>query len=86
MFYLKGKKIISPKLENYFTPLTLAIWIMDDGGWANPGVRISTYNFSLYETKYLILLLKNLYNLDCTFQMLKNSTQSSIYIKKKICT
>jgi len=83
MFYRKGKKIISPKLENYLTPLALAIWIMDDGGWANPGVRISTYNFSLDETKYLILLLKNLYNLDCTLQILKNGIQSSIYIKKK---
>ena len=83
MFYRKGKKIISPKLENYLTPLALAIWIMDDGGWANPGVRISTYNFSLIETKNLIFLLKKLYNLDCTIQILKNGTQSSIYIKKE---
>ena len=83
MFYRKGKKRISPKLENYLTPLALAIWIMDDGGWANPGVRISTYNFNLDETQNLIFLLKKLYNLDCTRQILKNGTQSSIYIKKE---
>ena len=83
MFYKKGKKIISPKLEYYLTPLALAIWIMDDGGWVNPGVRISTYNFSLAETEYMINLLKNLYNLDCTLQILKIGTQSSIYIKKE---
>ena len=83
MFYKKGKKIISPKIENYLTPLALAIWIMDDGSWANPGVRISTYNFNLQEVEFLIYLLKKLYNLDCTIQILKNNTQSSIYIQKK---
>ena len=83
MFYKKGKKIISPKIENYLTPLALAIWIMDDGGWANPGVRISTYNFNLQEVEFLVYLLKKLYNLDCTIQILKNNTQSSIYIQKK---
>jgi len=83
IFYRKGKKIISPKLENYLTPLALAVWIMDDGGWANPGVRISTYNFSLDETKFLVLLLKKLYDIDCTVQILKNGIQSSIYIKKE---
>jgi hypothetical protein len=83
MFYRKGKKIISSKLENYITPLALAVWIMDDGGWANPGVRISTYNFNIYEIEFLVSILKNLYNLDCTIQILKNGTQSSIYIKKE---
>ena len=36
MFYHKGKKIIKPSIENYLTPLCLAVWIMDDRGWANP--------------------------------------------------
>ena len=58
MFYHKGKKKISLKIENYLTPLSLAVWIMDDGGWANPGVRISTYNFELKEVKFLVSLLK----------------------------
>lgn len=83
MFYHKGKKRISFKLENYLTPMAIAIWIMDDGGWANPGVRISTYNFSLDEIKFLVSLLKKLYNLNCTIQILKNGIQSSIYIKKE---
>ena len=32
MFYHKGKKVISPEIANYMTPLCLAIWISDDGG------------------------------------------------------
>ena len=83
MFYRKGRKIVSLKIESYITPLALAVWIMDDGGWANPGVRISTYNFSINEVNYLISLLKKLYNLNCTIQILKNGTQSCIYIKKE---
>ena len=83
MFYHKGKKKINSKIENYLTPLALAIWIMDDGGWANPGVCISTSNFELEEVKFLVLLLKKLYDLDCTVQILNNSIQSSIYIKKE---
>jgi hypothetical protein len=83
MFYRKGKKIISTEIEKYLTPLALTVWIMDDGGWANIGVRISTYNFNQTEIKFLVLLLKKLYDLDCTIQFLKNGTQSSIYIKKE---
>ena len=31
----------------------------------------------------MVSLLKKLYDLDCTVQVLKNGTQSSIYIKKE---
>ena len=31
IFYPEGIKIIPEKLENYLTPLTLAVWYMDDG-------------------------------------------------------
>lgn len=82
MFYLKGKKIISPNLINYLTPLALAVWIMDDGGYANPGVRIATYNFSLKEVELLISMLKKLYGLNCTMQVLSNRSQANIYIPK----
>lgn len=83
MFYRKGRKIINPKIDNYLTPLALAVWIMDDGGWVGSGVRISTYNFSIEETKFLIYLLEESFNLHCTIQILKNGNQSSIYIKKE---
>lgn len=49
MFYKKGKKYISKDIEQYLTPLALAIWIMDDGGWAKPGVRIAANSFTIEE-------------------------------------
>jgi hypothetical protein len=32
LFYVNGKKTISPELINYLTPMALAFLIMDDGG------------------------------------------------------
>jgi len=31
MFYKKGKKVLSPTIEQFITPLALAVWIMDEG-------------------------------------------------------
>jgi len=81
MFYHKGKKVIKPLIENYMTPLCLAIWISDDGCWAKPGVRIATNCFSYSEIELLVKILKNKFNLDCTIQLLKTSNNYSIYIK-----
>jgi len=81
MFYKKGKKYIHPEIENYLTPLALAIWIMDDGGWTKYGVRIATNDFELKEVEFLIRVLKNKFNLDCTIQYLKDIDRYSIYIK-----
>ena len=53
----------------------------DDGGWAQPGVRIATNCFSIDEVKLLVKILKNKFNLDCTIQLLKASGNHSIYIK-----
>lgn len=81
MFYHKGKKVINPMIENYMTPLCLAVWISDDGSWAKPGVRIATNCFSLIEVELLVKILKSKFNLDCTIQSLKLSNNYSIYIK-----
>jgi ubiquinol-cytochrome c reductase cytochrome b subunit len=67
MFYHKGKKVF--KLNPiYLTPLALAIWIMDDGDWTKYGIRIATNYFELREVEFLIKVLKNKFNLDCTVQ------------------
>lgn len=81
LFYKKGIKTVSVKLEQYLTPLALAIWIMDDGGWAKPGVRISSNSFKLEEVQLLANLLKKLFYLNCTVQKTNTPGQFSIYIK-----
>jgi len=77
MFYNKGKKVISLKIEKYLTPLALAVWIMDDGGWAKPGTRIATNSFKLEEVEFLASVLRKNFDLDCTVQ--KNRNYWSIF-------
>lgn len=81
MFYKKGKKVISSNIGQYITPLALAVMIMDDGGWANPGVIISTNSFSLEEVQILSNILRNKFNLDCTVKKIGMIDKYSIYIK-----
>lgn len=83
MFYSNGKKTISinKKIEEYIDPLALSIWIMDDGGWTNYGVRISTNSFTLEEIEFLVKVLKDKYELNCTIQKIETVDQYSIYIK-----
>jgi hypothetical protein len=80
MFYKKGVKYINADLVKYITPLALAIWISDDGGWAKPGVRIATNSFKLKEVEFLVEVLSNKFGLDCTIQTLKPSDNYNIYI------
>lgn len=81
-FYVRGKKKIPHNLEIYFTPLSLAILISDDGTFTNAGVRIATNAFVKEDVEYLSKLLKNKYNLDSTVQKLSYVDQYSLYIKK----
>jgi hypothetical protein len=83
MFYNKGKKTIPLNIYEYLTPLALAVWIMDDGGWTNYGVRIATNSFKLKEVELLQDVLKSKYNLETTIQNIYIKDQYSIYIKKQ---
>ena len=65
-FYLNSKKIIDFELLNkYFNELSLAVWIMDDGGLTGRTKRnsIATNNFSLEEVIKLKEFLEKKYNL-----------------------
>ena len=89
MFYSEGRKIISPELINYLTPMALAFLIMDDGGWVSgsKSVRISTNNFTKEEVQLLSQMFKTKFDLDCTVQLLSKGEGNtpkdkySIYIK-----
>lgn len=53
-FYINNRKVIPNFIGEYLTPLTLAIWIMDDGYLLkNKGLKFSTNSFTLKEIKFL---------------------------------
>lgn len=57
-FYQKGKKVVPDLIKEYLNPLTLAVWIMDDGSYNKKTVDISTYSFSFKDIKRLQEALK----------------------------
>ena len=82
LFYSKGKKRLNCNLQHYITPLALAVWIMDDGGKAGGGLRISCNAFTYEEVMFLKNLLEKKYKLNCTIQKIYIKDKYSIYIKK----
>ena len=80
-FYYKGKKKLPNKdiLNNYLTPLALAIWIMDEGTFVKNGIIIATYNFTLEEHTIIVSILKKKYDINSIIQKMDN--KYVIYIK-----
>ena len=83
MFYNNGRKEIPGNIYEYLTPLALAVWIMDDGGFTNYGIRLATNSFKLKEVELLQDVIKSKYNLETTIQNIYIKDQYSIYIQKK---
>ena len=79
----KFLKIVPLNIEEYLTPLALAIWFMDDGSKLEPGVRIATNNFTLNEVQFLCDILYKKYNLIATVHSGGKDKGFVLYINKK---
>jgi recombination protein RecA len=67
IFYPGGKKIFPPKFNKYVSPLSLAVWYMDDGNYSEGrNVKIAADGFSLRDRKKIKELLFRKFNLKCT--------------------
>ena len=65
-WYVKGVKLIPENIESLLTPVRLAYWFIDDGGWTGKRIHLAT---NRYTPEHTILLIKNLeskYCLKCT--------------------
>ena len=77
-------KVIPKSLDNYLTPLALAIWIIDDGCKLGKGLKFTTNCFSYKDVQYLLYLLHNKYNIKTTIHKgNKENTQFVIYVWKE---
>lgn len=64
LFYTSTKKKVIPNnIEEFLTPLALAIWIMDDGTFKSPGLRIATNWFKKQEVELLGRALETKFNI-----------------------
>ena len=79
-----SRKVVPVWIEEYLSPLALAIWIMDDGGWIeNKGLKLSTNWFTLKDTKFLVSILERKYKLKLAIHSAGAIDQYNIYIPKK---
>lgn len=70
IFYPRGKKIVPIEFEKYITPLSLAVWYMDDGNYSESrNVKIATDGFDLEDRKNLKHLLFKRFNLKSTLHV-----------------
>ena len=83
LWYINGKKVIPKNIQEYLTPLSLAIWIMDDGGKVNQGIKLSTNYFSYSECLFLIKVLYEKFELKCSVESSGHNNQYIIYIWKE---
>lgn len=80
----KGRKTLPSWIEEYLSPMALAIWIMDDGGWIkNRGLKLSSDCFTLKEVKFLVSILEKKYNLNLAIHSTGAIDQYNIYFPKK---
>lgn len=79
----KFLKIVPLNIEEYLTPLALAIWFMDDGSKLGSGVRIATNNFTLNEVQFLCNILHKKYKLIATVHSGGKDKGFVLYINKK---
>ena len=80
-FYPKGKKIILKNISNLLkSPLSLAVWFMDDGGRRNDcyGLFLNTLAFSKIEHELLQKCLRKNFSLDSRLHWIQDGYR--IYI------
>lgn len=82
-FYSHHKKIININfIEQYFTELSLAVWLMDDGTISkNRNIMLCSHSFSKEENEMLKNLLFNKFNL--TANVWKNSSKFYLGFSKQ---
>lgn len=80
-FYPKGKKIVPKNLEQFFSPLAIAIWIQEDGSSSASGLKLATNSFTYDDVQYLCSLFKKKYGILASPN--KDRNHWVIYIQKK---
>jgi hypothetical protein len=80
-FYPEDKKVVPRNLDEFFSPLAIAIWIQEDGGAVSSGLKLATNNFTLEEVSFLCKLFWTKYGIVASPNRDRN--QWVIYIQKK---
>lgn len=80
-FYLQGRKVVPKLIHRWLTPLSLAVWFMDDGSIKSKFHRariINTQGFTKPEIKRLIKVLRDKFDIQCKIRKQKEGYQIMI--------
>jgi ubiquinol-cytochrome c reductase cytochrome b subunit len=86
LWYDNKIKHVPKCIDQYMTPLALAIWIMNDGTKISKGIKLCTYPFSYNDCLLLIKTLNNNFNIKASIQSTGQKDQYLIYIWKESIT
>ena len=56
-FYRGRTKIVPCRIEDWLTPLSMAVWFMDDGGADYAGLNLQTHSFGFDEVELLVVTM-----------------------------
>ena len=79
-WYENGIKRVPNNIADFLTPLTLAIWIIDDGARVGKGLKLCTNSFTFEDTTRLTIVLHELYSIKSSVQSVGVKDQYIIYI------
>lgn len=82
-FYLEGIKVVPKNISDYLTPISLAYWIMDDGGFTGNGLKLHTNAFKFEDINLLIGALDKNFSIKASINKTSINNQFTIYISKK---
>ena len=63
LFYTTGKKLVPENISDYFTEISFAFWIMDDGVKSAGSLRLCTESFTYSDILILIDMLKTKFDI-----------------------
>uniref|UniRef100_UPI003001AE20 LAGLIDADG homing endonuclease n=1 Tax=Malassezia equina TaxID=1381935 RepID=UPI003001AE20 len=83
LWYNNNNKQIPMNIEEYLTPLSIAIWTMDDGARVGKSIKWSTNCFSYDDCLLLSQILYKKYGLKCNVHNAGKENQYVIYVLKE---
>jgi ubiquinol-cytochrome c reductase cytochrome b subunit len=81
-FYPEGKKVVPVFIQEYLSPLALAIWVMDDAAKVSSGIKLCTDGFVYKDVEFLSSILREKYGLKTSINKTGVINQYCIYISK----
>lgn len=78
-FYIDGKKVVPKNIEEYLSPLAVAVWIMGNGHFTGSGLQLHTECFSPTDIELLCKTLTHKYGWKVSTKK-KRETELLIYI------